>query len=502
MSKKLLLADDSITIQKVIGITFANEDYELAIVDNGDAALEKARSLRPDLILADVFMPGKNGYELCAAIKQDPLLQRTPVLLLSGTFEPFDEEKARDAGADSWIAKPFESQALIDRVEELLARVPPTASVPAEALAPAEAPESAVEVESASADVTSDLWDELEGFEEEVPAESLTPAAEATEAAEEEEPHSVEEDLWDSVSFDEEDLLEEPEPEPLEAESWEDVALEEGADDAFLSPATEEDEFFSPEEPVEDALVPDEGASPFAERQSSAEEPQIAAPPQTEPRSFPPEAEFEGFAFEEEDEEEILSLDESDILAEEDLLLEEEAVTAAGLTELEPEGVEAGGPAEEEPFAASFEESEETPLAGYAFDDEESFGEVLPTEETGPVEEEEEEPWLEAEEKPQPVFEPEAPRIEEALQMDSTSAPAETAASVDLPESSLAATVEERVGALSEEDLARIVEKVAGSVIERLADSILEKVAWEVVPDLAENMIRDELRRIKEGVHQ
>jgi CheY-like chemotaxis protein len=121
MSKKLLLADDSITIQKVIGITFANEDYELSIVGDGDSALEKARASRPDLVLADVFMPGKNGYELCAAIKQDPAFKGVPVLLLAGTFEPFDEEKAIGAGADSWISKPFESQALISKVESLLA---------------------------------------------------------------------------------------------------------------------------------------------------------------------------------------------------------------------------------------------------------------------------------------------------------------------------------------------------------------------------------------------
>lgn len=118
-----MLADDSITIQKVIGITFANEDYQLTIVDNGDAALEKARTDLPDLILADVFMPGKNGYELAAAVKQDPALRGVPVLLLAGTFEPFDEEKAVSSGADSWISKPFESQALISRVEELWRQV-------------------------------------------------------------------------------------------------------------------------------------------------------------------------------------------------------------------------------------------------------------------------------------------------------------------------------------------------------------------------------------------
>ncbi len=138
MSKKLLLADDSITIQKVIGITFANEDYDLTIVDNGDAALQKAQADKPHLILADVFMPGKNGYELCAAVKQDPGLKDVPVLLLTGTFEPFDEEKAVSSGANGWIAKPFESQALIEKVEKLIA-----GGAPAAAAAPPTPPQPA-----------------------------------------------------------------------------------------------------------------------------------------------------------------------------------------------------------------------------------------------------------------------------------------------------------------------------------------------------------------------
>jgi CheY-like chemotaxis protein len=131
MSKKLLLADDSITIQKVIQITFANEDCQLTITDNGDTAYERARELRPDLILADVYMPGKNGYELCAAIKQTPALQHVPVLLLAGSFEPFDEARARAVGAADWIEKPFESQTLIDKVVALLSAAPAPAEAPA-----------------------------------------------------------------------------------------------------------------------------------------------------------------------------------------------------------------------------------------------------------------------------------------------------------------------------------------------------------------------------------
>ncbi|TLM68869.1 MAG: response regulator [Deltaproteobacteria bacterium] len=130
MSKKLLLADDSITIQKVIQITFAHENYELSITDNGDSAFARARELMPDLVLADVYMPGKNGYELCAAIKAEPSLKHVPVLLLAGSFEPFDEGKARVCGADAWIEKPFESQALIDKVAALLGAAPAAAAAP------------------------------------------------------------------------------------------------------------------------------------------------------------------------------------------------------------------------------------------------------------------------------------------------------------------------------------------------------------------------------------
>jgi CheY-like chemotaxis protein len=120
MGTKLLLADDSITIQKVVGIIFANEDYELTVVDNGITALEKAREVRPDVLLLDALMPGKSGYEVCAEVRRDPLLKDVPLLLLVGAFEPFDEEKARNCGADDFITKPFESQSLIDKVKSLI----------------------------------------------------------------------------------------------------------------------------------------------------------------------------------------------------------------------------------------------------------------------------------------------------------------------------------------------------------------------------------------------
>ena len=137
MSKTLLLADDSVVIQKLVGLSFANEDVEIIATDNGDDAVTQARETRPDVILADVVMPGKSGYEVCEEIKGDPELAHIPVLLLTGTFEAFDEARATAAGANGQITKPFEAQALVERVKEVMAApVPaptPVASTPAAA---------------------------------------------------------------------------------------------------------------------------------------------------------------------------------------------------------------------------------------------------------------------------------------------------------------------------------------------------------------------------------
>src|SRR4051794_39733359 len=110
MPTHLLVADDSVTIRKVIGMIFSTENVQITAVDNGLDAVARARELKPDIVLADVTMPGKNGYEVAEAIKGDASLQHIPVLLLAGTFEPFDEARARTARADAHITKPFESQ--------------------------------------------------------------------------------------------------------------------------------------------------------------------------------------------------------------------------------------------------------------------------------------------------------------------------------------------------------------------------------------------------------
>lgn len=116
----ILLADDSITIQKIVNLTFSGEGIDVVTVGNGDAAVKKIHELRPALVLADIFMPGKNGYEVCEYIKNDPSLSATPVILLVGAFEPFDSNEAARVQADGHLTKPFEIKVLISAVNSLI----------------------------------------------------------------------------------------------------------------------------------------------------------------------------------------------------------------------------------------------------------------------------------------------------------------------------------------------------------------------------------------------
>jgi CheY-like chemotaxis protein len=118
---KLLLADDSVTIQRVIELTFADEDVQVLAVGDGQQAIDRVKTDRPDIVLADVGMPERDGYEVAAFIKGDPELSHIPVLLLTGAFEPVDEARARAVGCDGVLVKPFEPQMVISRVRDLLA---------------------------------------------------------------------------------------------------------------------------------------------------------------------------------------------------------------------------------------------------------------------------------------------------------------------------------------------------------------------------------------------
>lgn len=178
MSIKILLADDSITIQKVVGIIFGGEEYSLTVVDNGKAAVEKARELNPDVLLIDALMPGMSGYEVCEAVRATPALSTKPILLLTGSFEPFDENKAKNCGADDFLAKPFESQQIVTKVKELVElassrTAAPVAAVPTfepEAFAPPVVPEVAEGPAAAN-----DIWGAFTAAEETAPAMAIPP---------------------------------------------------------------------------------------------------------------------------------------------------------------------------------------------------------------------------------------------------------------------------------------------------------------------------------------
>ena len=471
MSRKLLLADDSITIQKVIQITFAHEDYELTITDNGDAAWAKVQELEPDLVMADVYMPGKNGYELAAAIKQDAALQHIPVLLLAGSFEPFDEDKAKSCRADAWIEKPFESQTLIDKVNELLAAAPAPAGAAAAPPEPA-----AVEPEPVPDEPTPPVVGAEEAGGEPQPAAAPTPE---------------ETDPFADISFDAEPSSEEPAPE-LPEDDWGDVA--EAVGEPGPQPAEEETFTFAEEEAAELPDMEPDLEPDLEEDFTFAEEPETEETPLAAP-------DFEVA----EEIDEVMPLDDEDILGAEDLEpAPAEQTLASWSRDAAAEGIFGESTDEEEASEPDVFSAE--PFAG----EETSLG---PAEETLPVETEDvlpaeppaaEEPF--APEAPASSGEP-APAEEDVVADFGTefSAPAAAEEEVETSPASepvqMAATIEEverKAAGLSEADLEAIVEKVAGKVIEKLADTVLERVAWEVVPDLAESLIREEIRKIKE----
>lgn len=435
MSKKLLLADDSITIQKVIQITFAHEDYDLTITDNGDAALAKAQELKPDLVMADVYMPGKNGYELTTAIRQDPALKGTPVLLLAGSFEPFDEEKAKSCQANDWIEKPFESQNLIDKVAELLSSAPAAAAEqqPVVESAPVATEETATE-EAAAADF----------------AQPVTAEAEVASRAEE---------PFGDVTFAEETPASSPEP-VAAADDWSDVAEE--AD--IAAPVFEEPP----------ALADDMAAEDLAPEQDEPVADEV-------PAALGSEADIDAFEM---TGDEVLPLGEDDILDTEDLEpAPEEPTLASWSRDAIPDQDVFSEPTEEMPTV----EEDVFAATEMVFGEEPASAAVEPASlEAEAVEA----PAAEA----VPVFaEPdvETAPAEEAPAVEEQPEPVEAAAAI--------ADAEAKAAALSEDEIEKIIEKVVTKVVEKLAGTIVERIAWEVVPDLAEHLIREEIRKIKDA---
>ncbi len=104
---KILVADDNANIQKMVVLAFEERGIQVVTVGNGEAAVRRIPDLNPDLVLADIFMPVRNGYEVCEFVKKDERFSHVPVILLVGAFDPLDEKEARRVGADGVLKKPF-----------------------------------------------------------------------------------------------------------------------------------------------------------------------------------------------------------------------------------------------------------------------------------------------------------------------------------------------------------------------------------------------------------
>lgn len=451
MSRRILLADDSVTIQKVIELTFMDEDFQVRAVSNGDEAISALSDFRPDFVITDVHMPGANGYDVCRRSKQ--LFPNVPVLLLVGTFEPFDEAQARSAASDSFLKKPFDSQELLQRVQDLLAASAPAAPATSAASAfatpepsfdlPGLGPEFATSPEPAfggrpdfAAPASSSFGSPVANFSS--PSPFPDPPADLLGAAPS--GFATEEPVWSNVELDE----------PIAAPSFGDRTPAE-----ILPP-------FDDEPPL--TLMEDR---PFALEDER------------------PPLRFEddrAFALEEDA---SLSLDEPITFREEpaaDFTYEDQPQDRF-LDEIKrPVSVQAPAPPEPEFSWATDEERLGVPIGAAPLVDSlqetEDRIQAAPAYQTGGV----------------AAHEPTSPVAAGVTGSESyIAAPPASYGGV--------ATAGEVVGhfsgngtnALSNED----IERIARRVVELIGDKVVRNIAWEVIPDLAEVVIKDRLRELE-----
>ncbi len=152
---KILLADDSTHAQRMGAKILTAEGHEVATVSNGQAAIHALEEAPPDLVIADIFMPGRNGYEVCHFVKSDERLKSIPVLLIIGAMEPYDPEEGKKAGADGLVTKPLESSNLVATVKDLLSAVARFAPARPK---PSRKKNGAAEVEEISKPVEEPQW--------------------------------------------------------------------------------------------------------------------------------------------------------------------------------------------------------------------------------------------------------------------------------------------------------------------------------------------------------
>ena len=121
MAKTVLVADDEESIRALIAALLNSTDrYRVVMAEDGDQAIEKARAEKPDVVLLDVRMPMKDGYEVCRTLKTDASTSHIRVIMLTAMAQEYDRALAMRSGADAYLPKPFSLKALLDKVQEML----------------------------------------------------------------------------------------------------------------------------------------------------------------------------------------------------------------------------------------------------------------------------------------------------------------------------------------------------------------------------------------------
>ena len=119
--KTVLMVDDEEAVLALVAATLGNNDrYRLLLAKNGEEALHLAREQRPDMLFLDIMMPGRDGYDVCQELKNDPATKNIPVVMLTALVQQTDHQKALGAGADDYLTKPFSPTVLLQKIEQIL----------------------------------------------------------------------------------------------------------------------------------------------------------------------------------------------------------------------------------------------------------------------------------------------------------------------------------------------------------------------------------------------
>ena len=121
--KKILIADDEPDILEIIQYNLQNEGYEVVAVKNGNEAIDQAKKFKPDLIILDIMMPGKNGIEVCNLLRMQPAYNETLIIFLTALSDEGTEVKGLETGADDYLTKPISPKILLSKVNALFRRV-------------------------------------------------------------------------------------------------------------------------------------------------------------------------------------------------------------------------------------------------------------------------------------------------------------------------------------------------------------------------------------------